>query len=104
MAVKQLNEQNFENSVATWVTLIDFWAEWCGPCQMVLPVMDKLAETMWDKANICKVNVDEAPALAQAFRVMSIPCFVVLKDGKMVDQFVWVQTLAQLEEKVSKFL
>jgi len=83
-----LTEANFEEEIASGVTLVDFWAEWCGPCQMMLPILDELTTTMEGKAKIGKVNVDENPALAAKFRVMSIPTLLVMKDGEVVEQLV----------------
>ena len=83
-----LNEQNFNETIASGVTLVDFWAEWCGPCQMMMPILDELTSRMEGKAKIAKVNVDEQPSLAAQFRVMSIPTLIVFKDGQAVEQMV----------------
>ena len=88
MSVLVLIEQNFQTEIASGVVLVDFWAEWCGPCQMMLPILADFAAEMGDKMKVGKVNVDEAPALAQSFRVMSIPTLIVLKDGKLVESMV----------------
>ncbi len=104
MSVLVLNEQNFETEISTWVVLVDFWAEWCGPCQMMLPILGDFEAEMGTKMKVGKVNVDEAPALAQQFRVMSIPTLVVLKDGKPVEMMVWVKRKEELVEICSKYL
>lgn len=104
MSVVVLNEENFQTETSSWVVLVDFWAEWCGPCQMMLPILSDFEADMWDKMKIGKVNVDEAPALAQAFRVMSIPTLIVLKDGKLVENMVWVKQKEELKEIVWKYL
>jgi thioredoxin 1 len=83
-----LTEDNFKEEVEKGVTLVDFWAEWCGPCQIMLPILDELTTKMEGKAKIAKVNVDENPALAAQFRVMSIPTILVMKDGEVVEQLV----------------
>jgi thioredoxin 1 len=75
-----ITEENFKVEVESGVTLIDFWAEWCGPCQVMLPILDELSTKMKGKAKIAKVNVDENPELASQFRVMSIPTLLVMKD------------------------
>ena len=99
-----INKDNFEEVSKNGVVLIDFWAEWCGPCQQMLPILDQFAEQMGDKMTVGKINVDENPELAGQFRVMSIPTLVVLKDGEMVDQMVGVQTIDKLEETCGKYL
>ena len=99
-----INKDNFEEISKEGVVLIDFWAEWCGPCQQMLPILDQFAEQMGDKMTVGKINVDENPELAGQFRVMSIPTIVVLKDGEMVDQMVGVQTADKLTEVCSKHI
>lgn len=99
-----LTEQNFDETIATGVTLVDFWAEWCGPCQMMLPILADFATKMEGKMKVAKVNVDENPGLAAKFRVMSIPNLVVFKDGKPVEQMVWVQQADALEQTCAKYL
>lgn len=104
MAVVALNEENFKAETANGIVLIDFWAEWCGPCQQMLPLLDQFSDKVGDKMTVGKVNVDENPELAGQFRVMSIPTIVVLKDGEMVDQMVGVQSADKLNEVTAKYL
>jgi thioredoxin 1 len=99
-----LNKENFEETIKSGVTLVDFWAEWCGPCQMMLPILDQFSESMGDKMTVAKVNVDEAPEVAGQFRVMSIPTLIVFKDGEPVETMVGVQQADQLEAVCSKYL
>lgn len=81
--VKKLNTQNFESEVlnASGTVLVDFYADWCGPCKMVSPIVDEIAEEQTGIA-VCKVNVDESAALAKQYKVMSIPTLIVFQDGK----------------------
>lgn len=104
MSVIVLNEENFTSEVASGVVLVDFWAEWCGPCQMMLPILSDFAQDIWEKVKVGKINVDENPALAQQFRVMSIPTLIVLKDGKPVEMMVGVKQKQELNEIVGKYL
>ncbi len=71
--------------------LVDFWATWCGPCRMMAPILDQIAEEVGDRAIVCKVDVDAEPALAQEYGVMSIPTLIVFKDGEIAAQTVGVQ-------------
>ena len=77
--------------------LIDFWAPWCGPCRMMGPIIEQLAEEYEGKAKVGKVNVDEEGELSQAFGVMSIPSIVLVKDGKVVKQAVGARPKAEVE-------
>ena len=99
-----LNKDNFEETIKSWVTLVDFWAEWCGPCQMMLPNLDEFSNRVGDKMTVAKVNVDENQEIAAGYRVMSIPTLIVFKDGQPVETLVWVQTPDQLEEVCGKYL
>lgn len=87
MAVVNLTEANFEQEIKEGKVLVDFWAAWCGPCQMLSPIVEEVAEEE-DDLKVGKVNVDEQPALASQFGVMSIPTLLVFKDGKLVNQTV----------------
>ena len=95
-------DQNFADEVENYegVALVDFWAPWCGPCQMVGPIIKELAEEMKDSAKILKLNVDENPTIAQKYGVMSIPTMVIYKNGKEVDRIVGVQPKDALKAKI----
>lgn len=86
MSVIHLTSENFEKEVmeARVPVLIDFWASWCGPCKMMGPVVDQIAEDMGNSAKVCKLNIDEELELANKYNVMSIPTFLLVKDGKEV--------------------
>lgn len=99
-----LNNDNFNEVIKEGVTLVDFWAEWCGPCQIMLPILDDFAASQEGVMKVWKVNVDEAPELAWMFRVMSIPTLIVFKDWQAVETMVWVKQKAELEEVVAKYL
>ncbi len=84
--------------------LIDFWAAWCGPCRMVAPTINKLAEDYRDRAVIAKVNVDEEMELAQQFRIMSIPTLYILKKGQVVERIVGVRPYEELAAKLDQHM
>ncbi len=88
-----LNNDNFKSEVleSTLPVMVDFWAEWCGPCRMVTPIVEELASEMSDKIKVCKLNVDEARETAATYQVMSIPTMIFFKDGKIVTQQVGAQ-------------
>lgn len=95
-ALMDLNEAGFDAQIAKGVTIVDFWAPWCGPCKMQTPILEKLAPKVAGRAVITKVNVDENPNLAMRYNVMSIPTILVFKDGQLSKQFVAVQQEAKL--------
>ncbi len=91
MAVLHLTEQDFDATVAKGVTLVDFWAGWCGPCKMLAPVIEKLAGQYEGRATVAKVDIDAEMGLASRFGIMSIPTVLVFRDGELVNQAVGVQ-------------
>ena len=103
MAAMNVTKENFNEVVleAQEPVLVDFWATWCGPCQMMGPVIDELAQERSD-VKICKVNVDEQMELAKQYRVLSIPTFLVFKDGEMVGSTMGVQPKEKLAEMLEK--
>ena len=97
-----LNEDNFEQEVekSSRLVVVDFWADWCGPCKMLGPIIDEIADENEGDAVIAKLNVDEERNLARKFRVMSIPSILFFKDGKEVDRMVGVQSKEDLLNKI----
>jgi len=95
---------NFASEISSGVTLVDFWAEWCGPCRMMSPIIDELAKEYEGKAKIGKINVDEEMELAEQFGVSSIPTLVIIKDGNEVKRFVGLTQKAVLTSALESFL
>lgn len=93
MSVFKITKNNFNQEVinSDKPVLLDFWASWCGPCRMVGPIVEQVAEEKINTAKVGKINVDEEPELAQAFNIMSIPTLVVIKNGKVVQSAVGVK-------------
>ncbi|GKU76978.1 thioredoxin [Paenibacillus sp. L3-i20] len=96
-----LTKENFAQSIENGVSLVDFWAPWCGPCKMQLPIVEELSTELAGQATIAKINVDEEPELASQFGVMSIPTLILFKDGQPVDKMVGLQSKDALKAKIS---
>jgi thioredoxin 1 len=106
MKPTELTEENFELEVlkATTPVLVDFWAVWCGPCKMIAPIVEELAEEYSGKLKIGKVDVDNHQQIAMQFGIRSIPTLLVFKDGKVVEQIVGAAPKKMLVDKLSKHL
>jgi thioredoxin 1 len=102
--VKVLDEKNFDSTVKSGVSLIDFWAVWCGPCKVQGPIVDEVADEIGGKANICKLDVDQNQRIAQKFGIRNIPTILILKDGKPVEKFVGVKPKNTLIKAVNSHL
>jgi thioredoxin 1 len=100
-SVKEVNAQEFDQIVAssTVPVVADFWAPWCGPCRMVGPVLEKMAEDQGDKISVVKVNVDVNQELAAKFRIMSIPTVILFKDGKLDKQIIGARQQEDYEKE-----
>ncbi|MEM4332402.1 MAG: thioredoxin [Candidatus Micrarchaeia archaeon] len=103
--VDELNSQSFDTAIKDGkFVLVDFWAPWCGPCRAVAPIVEKIAEIYSGKLKVYKVNVDEAPELAQRFGIMGIPSLMLFKDGQLKDKIVGAMPLEGLRKFIDKNL
>lgn len=104
--VIQLNEGNFDEAItsSTKPVLVDFWAPWCGPCRMVSPVIDELADEYEGKLTVAKVNVDECNAIAMRYRVMSIPTVIIFKAGEVAERAVGAKSKQGFKQMIDQNL
>lgn len=102
----KLTKENFEEEVlkSEGVTLVDFWATWCGPCKMIAPVLEEIAKEFEGKVKVGKVNVDEEGELAVKYRVSSIPTLVLFKNGNIVNTTIGFHSKAEIENMLNKVL
>ena len=105
-AVTSVTVDTFEKVViqSSDLIMVDFWATWCGPCKIVAPVVEELAQEYAGKVNFAKVNTDENPDIASRFNIRGIPTLIFFKDGKVLDQIVGAVPKAQLKSKIDSFL
>ncbi len=105
-AVKKVTDSNFEAEVVNAPTpvLVDFWAEWCGPCRMMSPILDQIAPAYQGRLTVAKLNVDENQDAPAKFGVMNIPTMILFKNGKEADRIVGAMSQADLQKKIDRIL
>jgi thioredoxin 1 len=103
MGVGKVSDATFETEVlkASEPVVVDFWAEWCGPCRMIAPALEEIAGTMGNKVKVVKLNVDENPATASKYEIMSIPTLMIFKNGQLASRQVGAAPKQKLEQWIS---
>ena len=106
MSTVKVTDSSFESDVlkAGGPVLVDFWAEWCGPCKAIAPALEDLAKSMDGKLTVAKINIDENPATPNKYRVQAIPTLLFFKSGKMVEQMVGVQPEKEIRNRLENLL
>jgi thioredoxin 1 len=99
--IKILTDKNFSHQIGKGISLVDFWAAWCMPCKMMVPVLNELAEEVGDNVAVCKVNIEEFQSIAQKHAVRNIPTLLIFKNGKEVDRVVGVKSKDFLLNKLN---
>ena len=102
--LKILRDSNFKNTISKGVSLVDFWAEWCTPCKIQGPIINEVAETIGDEANICKLDVDTYKKTASQYGIRSIPTILIFKDGELAKKFTGVKNKGVLIKAVKDLL
>jgi thioredoxin 1 len=102
--VKILTDDNFSSTVKSGVTLVDFWAAWCGPCRVQGPIVDEIADEIGAGAKICKLDIDQHKKIAGQLGIQSIPTILIFKDGKMVQKFVGVKPKPVLVKAINSYI
>lgn len=102
--IKHLNDENFNSGISEGVVLVDFYADWCGPCRMLAPIVEELAQEMSGKMIVAKVDTDQSVNVAAEFEVTSIPTLILFKNGQVVKRVVGLKDLDSLRKMVNEVI
>ena len=100
----KLDDDNFEETIGSGVTLVDFYADWCGPCRMLAPVLEQVATDLGTKAKVGKLDIDKSHKIAGNFQVTSVPTMILYKDGKEVNRLVGLREASEIKDFVTAAL
>lgn len=105
MALEKItSETQLKGILSKGISVVDFWAEWCGPCRVTNPLIEELATEFGNKVTFAKVNIDENPGIAEKNSIMAVPTFLFYKDGKLVDSLVGAAPKSHFKEKISELM
>lgn len=99
-----IKAEDFEKTIKEGVTLVDFFATWCGPCKMLAPILENVAKDVEGKAKVCKIDVDEAGEIAQSFGIMSVPTMIIFKDGVEMQRLIGLRQQSQITGAINEIL
>ena len=102
--IKKLSNEDFKASIAEGLVLVDFFAEWCPPCRMLVPILEEIAEEMHGKVKLCKIDIDHAQNVTSEFQVTSVPTLILFKNGKEVNRTEGLKDADVLKEFISEYL
>jgi len=102
--MKELTSETFTTETADGITVVDFWAPWCGPCNALTPILKQVEQELGDKVTFCKVNTQDEQALASKHNIMSIPCVKIFKDGAEVDEFIGLRPKSAIKSFIEAHL
>ena len=102
--IQHLNEENFQKEIAKGIVLVDFYADWCGPCRMLAPVLVQVAKDMQGKASVAKLNIEEAESVTQQMGITSVPTLILFKDGKIFKRTSGLRDADYLKELIQSAL
>ena len=107
MATVEITDSNFKDSIegqGDKLVVVDFWAEWCGPCKMLAPILEKLSEKLADKISVFKLDTDQNASSAQSYQITSIPCCILFKNGQEVHRIIGHKTEENFEAELQQFI
>lgn len=100
-AITILDDSNFEKTIKSGITLVDFYADWCGPCRMLTPVLEEVAKEMGDKVTFAKLDIENSQKIAGSFQVTSVPTLILFKDGKEVNRLIGLRDAKGIKDFIS---
>ncbi len=102
----EVNDSNFKEEVlnSELFVLVDFWAPWCGPCNLIAPIIEEIARHYEGKIKVCKLNVDKSPTATSEYEIMSIPTLAIFKNGEVVDKIIGAVSKSVLENKINSYI